>query len=118
MADDLDHFKELSAERWKAHNHLHAVEKEARDLLADNFKEKFAGQNEWRQQSDDREKQLISAQNKFLDKEYYEKEHRELMRRVEALELSSSKFVGGWAAIAGLIVLVGLLLAYLTYIKK
>ena len=72
----------------------HAATEKALNLFTESTKEKFVAANEWREQSNDREKQLITAQSAFLGKEAYEREHKELLRRVEVLEIFRSQITG------------------------
>ena len=78
-SQNLVSLRDYESALWHAHDQVHDREREARDTLSRQISERFAGQNEWRQQ-------LADERAKYITEEAYSARHEPMEIRIKALE--------------------------------
>jgi hypothetical protein len=96
MPSDLDHFKELSSERWLAHHREHADLQKAIDLASEDINRRLNEMNQFRSQ-------LESERGTYMTRDMYDREHTALGNRVKELEIERGNQAGKAAAYASAI---------------
>ena len=76
---DLVSLRDYEAVLWRAHEEVHSREREERNRLGSELREKFAQTNEWRDQ-------LKAERISFVTESTYQARHDDLLRRLDKLE--------------------------------
>jgi hypothetical protein len=96
VPSDLEHFKELSNERWSGHHREHADLRTAIDLASTDINRRLSEMNQFRAQ-------LESERGTYMTRDMYDREHAALGNRVKELEIERGNQTGKAAAYASVI---------------